>query len=199
MLVNIGAYPDYVPGEDNKRVEEIHIDEFDVWSLDHTLALIILPCLKMLKESKQGAPFVDNEDVPEELRMDDAAKEGYDKEGKTDPKFFKRWDYVLDEMIWAFGECLEDSSGKFHTGEHDNWSQPLDKDHNPIGEPFKSFLFDSEGEEEERKEDPNIKFYQMVKGPNDTSKFDADGYRAHAARIQAGTTLFGKYYKGLWD
>ena len=44
--------------------------------MDHTLAMIIVPMLKQLKETKHGAPFVDDEDVPEELKSTSApAKE----------------------------------------------------------------------------------------------------------------------------
>ena len=31
------------------------------------------------------------------------------------------------------------------------------------------------------------------------SKFDKEGHDAHAARIQNGFNLFGKYYQALWD
>lgn len=81
-----------------KRKIKIHIDDYDVWGMDHTLSLIIYPMLKKLKENKMGAPFVHDEDVPEELRG------GYvnPKNGETDSNWFKRWDYVLDEMIFAF-------------------------------------------------------------------------------------------------
>ena len=104
MKVNLGKYPDYdeVTKTTPKRVEEVHIDEYDVWSLDHTLALIIRPALLILKENKQGAPIVVQEDVPEELRMTEAEERLFNKEGETDDRFFERWDYVLDEMIWAF-------------------------------------------------------------------------------------------------
>ena len=31
------------------RAETVVIDDYDVWNLDHTLALIIVPALKLLK------------------------------------------------------------------------------------------------------------------------------------------------------
>ena len=59
--------------------------------------------LYQLKETKHGAPFVDNKDVPEELHMPDGwYEEKYSRNGETDPHFFDRWDWVLDEMIYAF-------------------------------------------------------------------------------------------------
>jgi len=48
--------------------QKIHIDRWDTWSMDHTLAPVILPMLVQLKATKHGAPCVDLEDVPEELR-----------------------------------------------------------------------------------------------------------------------------------
>lgn len=99
MKVNIENYTD--DGED--QVVEVHIDPWDTWSMDHTLAPIILPMLIQLKETKHGSPNVDNEDVPQELRMPDGwYDEKYSRNGETDPKFFERWDWVIDEMIYAF-------------------------------------------------------------------------------------------------
>lgn len=81
----------------------IRIDRWDTWSMDSSLNIIIIPMLKQLKETKHGAPFVDNKYVPEELHI----PEGFDfSNGDTDENFFKRWDYVLDHMIEAF-EMLE--------------------------------------------------------------------------------------------
>jgi len=81
---------------------KVKIDRYDAWSADHTLSHIIHPILVQLKETKQGAPWVDDEDVPEELRSTSAPtkENGWD----LDDNHFKRWDYVLDEMLWAFAE-----------------------------------------------------------------------------------------------
>jgi len=87
---------------------KVHIDKWDTWSMDHTLAPIILPMLVQLKETKQGAPMVDMKDVPKELRATKAQISKYGKNGDTDPKFFERWDWVLDEMIWAFEQKCRD-------------------------------------------------------------------------------------------
>jgi hypothetical protein len=68
--------------------------------MDDTLALIILPMLKKLTEHKHGSAYVDNEDVPENLQYtpDPGNPDNPDHDNLID----KRWDYVLDEMIWAF-------------------------------------------------------------------------------------------------
>jgi hypothetical protein len=70
--------------------------------MDHTLAPIILPMLRQLVDTKHGAPDVDFEDVPEELLPTDEEIKAYLKDGSTDKNFFARWDWVMDEMIYAF-------------------------------------------------------------------------------------------------
>ena len=102
MLVKLG------PVGRKNRAETVVIDDYDVWNLDHSLALIILPALKKLKEKKHGAPFVDNEDVPRELIMTAGKKKRYEKHGETDEHYFDRWDYVMDEMIFAFESKVYD-------------------------------------------------------------------------------------------
>ena len=89
------------PGS-KKEIHHVKIDKFDTWNMDVTLAYIIVPMLKQLKEVKHGAPFVDNEDVSDELRASDEDLHTYSKNGETDEHYFDRWDYVMDEMIFAF-------------------------------------------------------------------------------------------------
>lgn len=94
MKVSLDLYRDY----QRENVVHVVIDERDTWNLDYTLALIIHPALVALKERKHGAPWVDNADVPEEFHC---IKET-EWESASQPNWFKRWDYVLDEMIFAF-------------------------------------------------------------------------------------------------
>ncbi len=94
-----------------KQKTSIRIDKYDTWSMDDTLAPIILPMLVQLKATKHGAPNVDMEDVPKELRPTNTEEwqKLYKEGGETDDNFFKRWDWVLDEMIWAFEQkCRDD-------------------------------------------------------------------------------------------
>lgn len=105
MYVRIGRYRD----DDIPREEHVVIHNYDTWSMDHTLALIITPMLKQLKETKHGAPAVEAKDVPEELWVPRDQIEGT-YHGETDDNYFKRWDYVLDEMIWAFEQKANDDT-----------------------------------------------------------------------------------------
>jgi hypothetical protein len=74
--------------------------------MDHTLSHIITPMLQRLKEQKHGSPWVDDEDVPEELRSTAAPPK--ENEWDTDDNHEKRWDWVLDEMLWAFEQKQRD-------------------------------------------------------------------------------------------
>ena len=160
-------------------INYVKIDNYDTWSMDSTLTPIILPMLKQLKETKHGAPFTEDEDVPERLRSTTKAAVKSKKESwDTDCNHFKRWDWILDEMIWAFEQLADDEwEAQFHTGTSDIvWvpSKELDAKGKPLT-------------------------YEMKSGPKDTRKWDKKGYMKHSARIDNGTRLFGKYFRALWD
>ena len=117
MKVKIGKYPSHRFyhnwlynwfGYSPKQRTSIKIHKWDTWSMDDALAPIILPMLVQLKETKHGAPMVDMKDVPKELRATKKQLDTYSKGGDTDPKHFERWDWILDEMIWAFEQKGKD-------------------------------------------------------------------------------------------
>jgi len=85
---------------------KVSIDKYDTWSMDHTLSHIIVPMLKQLKETKNGSPWVNDYDVPEELRSTSAPPTENDYD--IDDNHHKRWEWVLDEMIWAFEQKTRD-------------------------------------------------------------------------------------------
>ena len=157
----------------DRRVQKIkiHIDRWDTWSMDHTLANIILPMLKQLKATKHGAPWVAVADVPKELRPTKKQLMDYQKDGTTDPKFFERWDWVLDEMIFAFNSKVDDSwEEQFESGTSDLQWKKLENGNS-----------------------------QMVEGPNHTRVYDWEGREKYHERIKNGFRLFGSYYENLWD
>ena len=105
-----------------KRKINIRIDNYDVWGADHTLALIIHPVLIKLKEQKHGYPLVDDEDVPENIRSTSASPLSEEDKnfGSLDEFAESRWDWVLDEMIWAFEQHTnEDWEEQYCTGKVD--------------------------------------------------------------------------------
>jgi len=68
-----------------------------------------------------------------------------------------------------FEQINTDWEAQFHSGEHD-------------------FYFEE------------INDYCIMKhGPNDTHKFDSEGYFKFQNCMQEGFELFGKYYRNLWD
>ena len=171
-----------------KRKIKIRIDRYDTWSMDHTLAMIILPMLKQLKEKKHGSQNVDMEDVPESMRLTET--EDYEEQQCFD--FYRddelckqnikcdvhdRWDWVMGEMIWAFEQIQPDADweAQYTSGTLDTQWKKCEKEYN--GESL----------------------YEMVRGPNDTYKIDMEGMRKHQDRMSNGFRLFGKYYQGLWD
>jgi len=159
-----------------KRKISVHIDKWDTWNMETTLGYIVRPMLKQLKEKTHGAPWVDDEDVPEELRSTAAPELTQEQKdtGHTDDNHFKRWNWVMDEMIFAFesleGGVNEDWEDQFTTGAYDYQSV--------------------------KQEDGN---YLMVQGPKHTAETDWDARKEYGKRIQNGFRLFGKYYQNLWD
>lgn len=152
-----------------KRKIKVKIHNYDIWSMDNTLAHIIHPMLIKLKSQKHGAPFVDDEDVPEELRS--TAAEPKENEWDTDSNHYKRWDWVMDEMIHTFEcELNEDWEDQFHSGNMDLQWKKVEGGLN-----------------------------EMYHGPNHTHIFDKEGYDKAWARRQNGLRLFAKYYHNLWD
>jgi hypothetical protein len=108
------------------KINYVKIDRWDTWSMDYTLSHIIVPMLKQLKETKHGSPFVADEDVPEELKSTSAPPKENDWD--TDENHFKRWDWALNEMIWAFEQNLDtNSEEKFF--DHAEWDEK-EKDFN---------------------------------------------------------------------
>jgi len=157
------------------KVDYVKIDYWDTWSMDHTLGQIALPMLKQLKEKKHGAPIVDDEDVPEELKSTSApAKEN---EWDIDDNHFKRWDWVMDEMIFAFEHHI-----------NKEWE-----------EAYRSGEFDHKSVACEWYENGKPKMFKLEEGPNHTYKADYEGMRVVEDRIKNGFRLFGKYYQALWD
>lgn len=105
MKIYIGNYPNHRWyhrylyewfGYTLSQKKYIHIDKWDTWSMDYTLAEIAYPMLVQLRKDSHGAPFVDPVDVPEHLQPTHKPKDDVDN------THFERWNWVLDEMIYAF-------------------------------------------------------------------------------------------------
>lgn len=95
------------------RKVKVRIDEQDIWGFDSTLAYIIHPALVKMRDSKMGSPYVDDDDVPEELRSTTAPPKEHAWD--IDGNHHKRWEWVLNEMIFVFGIYNTDWEDQFHT------------------------------------------------------------------------------------
>ena len=149
-----------------QRKIKVRIDKYDTWNMNDTLAHIILPMLKQLKATKHGSQFVDDEDVPVHMRHGDP--EGYDN------WVHYKWDWVLNEIIWAFEQEL-----------NDDWEAQFTH-----GTPV---YVDEEVEHEK------YGTCYTFKQTNPDYWVDREGIKAYNDRINNGIRLFGKYYRGLWD
>lgn len=177
MKVKLSKYPK----GNTKRKLSIEIEKFDTWGLDHTLALIILPALIQLKNTKHG--------IPSELvsRIGDDMDNNYcfdfikEDENEVFDRLCQKWDEIFDKMIWSFQQIAldDDYDNKYHHGTMNfKW--------NPI-----VITNPTTGIAEE--------MYQMVDENPDAHWYDHVGHRLHDKRIQEGLELFGKYYRSLWD
>jgi hypothetical protein len=136
MKVLIGRYPS---DSDKERKVNIRIDKWDTWSMDHTLALIVHPMLVQLKATNHGCGMVDDEDVPQELRSTSAPP--VENDWDTDDNLFKRWDWVMDELIWAFSEHISEDGDSIFFDDSDCNNDT--KEYDP--ERYKKIKIDHEG------------------------------------------------------
>lgn len=133
MKVKIGPFP-----KDNDDIRKINIKfhKYDIWNLDHTLALIIVAGLKKFKENSHSTPG--------EFIFAAGGDECYDSQFSFD--FYKEtnewatklkkneWTKTLDKMIWAFEqhseESLEDNfydekTGKLNVLEYEEYLEKI--------------------------------------------------------------------------
>jgi hypothetical protein len=179
MKVKIGKWTKTT----NRRKVDIHIDSWDTWNADATLAMIIYPMLLQLRDTKHGVPSELVNEVGGEDYSDQNSFEFYKQTHDWAWEIAsKRWDEILDKMIWSFQQLVEGNyDEKYHhgTGEYD-WVETDKTFPNPIT-----------GKVE--------KTYQMVDKNPDSHWYDFEGHQLHNERIQEGLELFGKYFRNLWD
>lgn len=162
-----------------QRKIDVHIDDYDTWSVNHTLALIIVPLLKSMKGKKQGIPveFVNDKDkeyggcgYPEQLELFDDLDEFYKGESE------RQWNNTLDHMIWAFEQILDDQV----LDERDDFYIPMTPE--------------EIAEREARYEEADLSPFKF----NDNMKLDIFAYQEYNDQIQEGLDLFAKHFRSLW-
>jgi len=113
--------------------------------------------------------------LDEEVKSTSApAKEN---EWDTDENWHKRWDWVMDEMIFAFEHHVDTKwEEAYSKGEWSTRSEACQWDEN--GKP---------------------KMFKMVYNDDHTHETDYESLKVVHERIANGFKLFGKYYRNLWD
>lgn len=177
----------------------VRIDRYDTWSMDNTLAPIILPMLRQLKETKHGSPYVDQSDLPADLRLTKREQKVFD-EGHWNKKlkatqeeieaarkkFHSQWDWIMEQMIWSFEQEMDGDEGRQF------YYDPYEPDE--VIEKRTYFVAKEDGTNEEKEWDLWTEEEERKQG-----KFNAEKHKVYHARKQLGFTLFGKYYQNLWD
>lgn len=128
------------------RKVKIELIEDDMFCLDNTLAKIIHPCLVKFKEGQTGYPY-------------NLSK--------------KKWNEILDKMIWAFSNIA-----------NDNMTTPAPSDY---------------GINYENSSDFNN--YELLHADWTKTQGYIDwkkDYENHRKKIKEGLRLFGKYFESLW-
>ena len=160
---------------DHRKIN-IEIDPSDVWSMDSTLSLIILPLLLEYKEQMSlhgGVPsdcLVDVGGDPNDSQLSfvfytETYQDGVELGAIA-------WEEIIDKMIWAFQQiALTDYESKYHTLV--NPAPPAKSPTTTLKDSFENY----------------------------TKRYDYDhaGRVLHDERIQEGLNLFGKYFRALWN
>ena len=178
MKVRLGRFN---RGPGPRRIN-IEIENFDTWSLDNTMALIILPALIQLKHTKHGVPSAFVNDMAESYH--DQYVFDFIKEDANEvfEKGCAKWDEVLDKMIWSFQQLvMDDYDSKYHHGETDFSFEKIEEEHvDPVT-----------GKRE--------KYSRLVDNNPGGHWYDMVGHILHEERIQEGLELFGQHFRSLWD
>ena len=113
--------------------------------------------------------MTDDADVPEYLRSHMAQPK--ENEWDVDSLHFMRWDWILDEIIWAFEQKVDDNA-------EDKFFDHSAYDGSKLG---------------------TDEWLEDVTNRVSKTKYDKAGHQAWQERKANGFRLFGKYYEALWD
>lgn len=164
MKVYIGPY------RKNRRID-VRIDKYDTWNMESTLAYIILPMLKQLKETQHGSAMMPAFQQTSAGTVQYCLPFYEEGDNAAWEQGHKQWEEILDKMIWSFEQINTDWEEQFESGVHDFYFEKV----------------------------PGTSCSEMKHGPNHTYKYDTVGAIKYQERIQEGLELFGKYYMDLWD
>lgn len=153
-----------------KRKIKVKLHDYDVWGASSSISYIIVPILKGLRDARLSCIAVDDEDVPDHLKLTNLPR----SHPENIEFIQKRWHWVLDEIIWAFEQVNIDWEEQYVTRN----AQFLNDCQLYINDPEKEdFLLDQ------------IERHIII---------DQEGQDKHIARMMNGYRLFGKYYPHMW-
>jgi len=90
----------------------VYVEDHDIYSADYTIACMALPILEKLRDEKHGYPMIEPDDIegmPEELKPTKEELQEYSENYTPDSLAEARWNWVLNEVIFAM-ECITDDS-----------------------------------------------------------------------------------------
>lgn len=107
-----------------ERKINVRIDNYDTWSMDHTLALIIHPMLIQLRDTNHGYFTSDPEDAPHIGKGDEVDF------GHNDSLAFDRYKWIMSELIWTFDQLKSDNDYELFYNKETGWDREATKAHN---------------------------------------------------------------------
>lgn len=128
--------------------DDVIIEEHDTFNCDHSLTQIIYPLLKQFRKHLHGCPSIlDVSDLPEHLTQsvseemakdeDDRNKDWTGELDKSEWMKMKAWEWIIDEMIWAFEQLSKD-------GNDDQFYKKVEIDHKYMDMPCHRLECDKE-------------------------------------------------------
>jgi len=104
-------------------------------------------------------------------------------------------DADVPERLWSTAPGARDGCNEWDTdnNHHERWTWVMDE----MIWAFTQLTMDDH--EQQFWDHSEVDKTQSLLNQMNKSKCDWDGLKAHTARIQNGTRLFGKYYQALWD
>ena len=111
----VDNFCDWINNKFKQRKVKVRIDPYDTWSMDHTLALIVHPMLIQLKATNHGYFSSDPEDVPHIGKGDEVEC------GFNDTLAHDRYNWIMDELIWTFGQLADIDSDMEYYSEETGW------------------------------------------------------------------------------
>lgn len=119
MKVYVGRYPSNWVCKHNPNAEQtvrVRIDPWDTWNMAETLADIILPMLKQLRDEKHGSPgdlgpFQETSNTSQQYCFDWYK----DDDNAAWDLGHKQWCEIMDKMVWSFEQVVDrERDDQFH-------------------------------------------------------------------------------------